>query len=687
MHTRVSQTQILGARVSSDPRRSKNTIPSERLLPIIDVFAFGRTLQEVLKQLEMVYGDRIYSNYVFNFLHIVACLSLDGRNSANGHHSATHSFVSDRALGMPTALFAGHKFSNFAVIRTVLQRVLGLRRLEDELPEADRWASSTLNISDLGPTTLTPRVESLLNHPAMRRLSAELQLGKLDTVFPTATHTRLQHSFGAYHAVREYIAALYYDPENPTFRTLFSAADGSKCLVSALIHDLGQTSFGHDLEEVDPEAFSHERITDMILTSDFYKDSQGRSLRQIIEGTNYDCWGVPLTSIQELLKGKAERPVDALLHDIINGQLDADKLDYLLRDSVECRVQYGYGIDHERFLRSLTTTARPDGRRAVLRLAVEQKGAASAEAFAFARYQLYQSVYWHHTFRSIKAMLLDSAACTLRDLRNRHPLPPLVFDAVILEAFLSFVIEFRSHSVDASADSNTSSMPEPENELRTEIQNLIESPAAPAPSGKYSHDETLVFLWKLATGKARTLLEDLINRTYYKRIFEVSLGELTDDQQLWLRDNLKGEGRIKFRKGLEEALINTMRTAIQDQMQTRESLVADHLLQELESIAIQRTAFVIDLPLRGWGAKGDPPLFVSDYKRRHFRASIGGAEGSHHENRLWTEFIPAMMKGKAFFRIYCEPSLHRVLTRVIGPLDISQTLGDKFPQLSTSTME
>ncbi len=102
----------LGARVSSDPRRSKNRIPSERLLSVIDVFAFGRTLQEVLRQLEMVYGDSIYSNYVFNFLHMIACLSLDGRNSANGHHSATHSFVSDRALGMPTALFAAHKFSS-----------------------------------------------------------------------------------------------------------------------------------------------------------------------------------------------------------------------------------------------------------------------------------------------------------------------------------------------------------------------------------------------------------------------------------------------------------------------------------------------------------------------------------------------------------------------------------------------
>lgn len=669
-----------GARVSSDPRRSRNTIKAEQLRPAIDIFAFGKTLQEVLKRLELVHGDRINSNYVLDFLHVVACLCLDGENSANGHHSQAQSFVSDRALGMPTALFAAHKFTSFAEVHVVLQRLIGLKRLEDELPEVDRWASSTINVSDLGPTTLTPRVASLLNHTAFSRLGVELQLGKLDTVFPTATHTRLQHSLGVYHNVREYISALYYDPENPTFRTLFAPNDGKKCLVSALVHDLGQTSFGHDLEEVDSEIFSHEKITEMILTSDAYRDSQGRTIADLIEGVDFDCWGLPLKEILELIRGKVNLPVDGLLHDIIDGQLDADKLDYLLRDSVECRVQYGHGIDSERFLRSLTTTARSDGRNAVLRLAIEQKGAASAEAFAFARYQLYQSVYWHHTFRVVKAMLLDAATTVLNDLKTKHGSSGLFFNNHILDAFLSYVIGFQFRE-EGSSDGAAADAVAPSDELWADIQERLNYPAEPANAGKDSGDQTLVFFWKLATGKSRMVFEDLINRNYYKRVFEVSLSDLSDDNQLWLRDNLKGENRLKLRESVEGALTKTLRSQIQSQMESRESLVTDDLLQQMESITAQKIAFAIDLPLRGWTAGGDSPYFVSDYKRRHFRASIGGSEGGHQENRLWSSYLPSMMKGKAFFRVYCEPTLHKVLTRVIGAVDVSEALREDLPQL------
>jgi HD superfamily phosphohydrolase len=662
-----------GARISTDPRRARTSIPQEQLLPVIDIFAFGRTLQQVLKTLEVVHGDSIHSNYVLNFLHIVACLCLDGENSSNGQGTSTSTFVSDRALGMPAALFASHKFKTFDEILIVLQRLLGLRRLEDELPEVDRWSSSTINISDLGPTTLTPRVRSLLNHSAMQRLGGELQLGKLDTVFPTATHTRLQHSFGVYHDAREYISALYYDPENPTFRVIFSPDGGRKCLVAAIVHDLGQTSFGHDLEEVDPAIFSHEKITERILKSDFYTDGSNRTLKTLIEGEGEECWDIQLQTVLDLIADKGTLPVDALLHDIINGQLDADKLDYLLRDSIECRVQYGRGIDYERFLRSLTTKAYLDGTHAKLRLAVEQKGAASAEAFAFARYQLYQSVYWHHTFRAVKAMLLDAATSVLKELKTKHAATSLLFNEVILNAFLTHVVEFKS-SLKLTSD-----------ELLTDIEGRLKAPAIPANASKYSKDETLVFFWKLASGKARTLLEDLINRNYYKRVLEISLGNLSHSQELWIRDNLKGPNRLDLREGIEKTLLKTMRTAIQDQMKTRASLVTDEVLQKTEAIAARKVAFTIDLPLRAWEASGDSPLFVSDYKRRHFRSGIGSVEPQ--ENRLWSGYLPELMKGKAFFRVCCEPELHKILIRVLRAVDISEAIYADFPKLKPQSQK
>jgi hypothetical protein len=168
----------------------------------------------VLKRLEDVYGKSVYSDYTFTYIHLVASLCLDGRNSSSLH---TDSFVSDQALEMPLTLFAAHKFSSARQVRVAFERLLGYRALRLEIPELDEWAAGTINVSDLGITTLTPRVKALIDHPLIYRLTDERQLGLLDTVFPTSTHTRFQHSLGVYHAVTRYIAALYYDPGKPYF--------------------------------------------------------------------------------------------------------------------------------------------------------------------------------------------------------------------------------------------------------------------------------------------------------------------------------------------------------------------------------------------------------------------------------------------------------------------------------------
>jgi len=93
-----------GARVSRTAAKSKNTIAGRDLLPCFDLFAFGRTVQETLKAVETEHGEGVYSSYEFNYLHILACLCLDGHNAANGHANGKRSFLSDQALGMPTAL-------------------------------------------------------------------------------------------------------------------------------------------------------------------------------------------------------------------------------------------------------------------------------------------------------------------------------------------------------------------------------------------------------------------------------------------------------------------------------------------------------------------------------------------------------------------------------------------------------
>jgi serine/threonine protein kinase len=664
-----------GARVTTVPEKSKNWLRGEELHPKFDIFAFGRTLQEVLKNLDNVYGEEVYSDYTFNFLHLVASLCLDGFNSAS---TQSNTFISDQALQMPLSLFQSHKFASFSEVKTALERLLGLRRIEDEVPELDEWASGTINVSDLGITTLTPRVRSLIDHPAIFRLTRELQLGLLETVFPTATHTRFQHSLGVFHAVRQYIKALYYDSENPTFRALFSEVDCRRALLATLVHDVGHTTFGHDLEEVDEKEFGHSEIGEAVLERTEERDSRGRLLSQIVSGSDPDCWGVDSASLKEFTTGPLARPVHGVYRDILDGQLDADKLDYLVRDSVESRVRYGYGIDHARFLRSLTTIAEVDNKKPVLRLAVKQKGAASAEAFAFARYQLYQALYWHHTFRSVKAMLLTAASMTLNELRSY--LGALPFEKPIRSAYIDYVIRGQEVYEEKGARRRKG-----ENPARPPIEDVIKERLASQRvvpvTGTASNDRTLIFLWKLSNGKSSALLESLMSRSYYKRVIEISLSDFKDPY--WLRDMFLRE-RASFQAGIEEALLGTLRRTIQDKMQTRESLRSDESLVRVEEISAKRQVFVPDLPLRGWRAAGRNPVFVSDYKRRHFRASVGIHQGIESET-LWSKQLEEMMLRIAFFRIFCEPNVHQILKRVMDTSDIVDSLKQKFAKFELRT--
>jgi serine/threonine protein kinase len=665
-----------GGRVSETPARAKNQIYGAQLSPAIDLYAFGRTVQEVLKKIEDIYGSSIYSLYTFNYLHIVACLCLDGENAPNHHIDRRKDFVSDQALTMPLTLFAKHKFKSFAQVKTALERLLGLRRLEDEVPELDQWSSTKINASDVGIITFTPRINSILEHPLIRRLSGELQLGMLDTVYPTATHTRLQHSLGVHHAVTQYIIALYYDPDNPTFRVLFDEMYIKRTMLAALVHDIGQSTFGHEFEEINEKDFSHARIGEQILKCDFIKDKEGRSLSQIIEGSDYDCWGVNSADVIRIFTEKCEAPIEGVLHVILDGQLDADKIDFLIRDSVECRVPYGQGIDIGRFLRMLTTVGVEDAGVPKLRLAIKRKGSASAEAFALARYQLYQAVYWHHTFRAVKAMFITVARRTFADLQKDSK---LLFDQDWqIKAYIKHVIGIPIES--ANVPSVVTVKPKSKDSIINRIDKLMENPDDIEAQGKYSSDKTIRFLWHLSTGKERELLKDLCERNYYKRVFEAPLAALTDESWHELREIFKGPRREELQKTVEDELLKLLRTDIQSESKTRESLVMDQAMETFTDITSRKHAFLIDLPTRGWTSGGEDPPFVSDYKRRYFRADAGGEKGSE-VGALWSRHLGDMMRGIAYFRVFCEPQLHRLLRRVLSSEEITSSLLQAVPEL------
>lgn len=668
-----------GARVSKSPNKSKNKMKGAALSEVFDIFALGRTLQEVLKKLENVYRGAIYSHYTYNYLHFVAALCLDGKNVADAGEPS-RDFIDDQPLRLPIQIFQQYKFPRITEVREALERLLGLYRLEEFLPELDRWTSQTVRVSGLGSTTFTERVKTIVEHPLFQRLGDERQLGMLDTVFPTATHTRLEHSLGVYHNAREYIAALYYDPENPTFRVLFSERKCRVALLASLVHDLGQTTFGHELEEVDEDQFSHEQIGLTLIKESTVKGGRRkRTLKDLIEGKDHYCWDLTVDELELFLRSKTLDPVSSVLHDVLDSQIDADKLDYLTRDTAETRVQYGFGIDHDRLLRSLTTCSPRSGEAPFLRLAVKRKGAAAAEAFAFARYQLYQALYWHHTFRAVKAMLLTAASEVTTSLDSPDIIRGLGDDEVLRREYLASVFDLPAGIAIPMTTLAKGEKPT----LGRFLRQKLTTSAAPRGNSRFERDRAIQFFWRLSEGKAQQLIRDLLDRRYYKRVIEIPLTDFSDEGWVKLREIFSGKKRVTLRKNIEDNLLNALQKSIQDQMTDRMSLQEDEALKFLKERSSARFAFLVDLPVRGWTATGAEPVFVSDYKRRHFRTSAGAFD-EFERSTLWSDTVPQLMRRIAVVRVFAEPGIHSLLLRVLSSDVVRSAVTAELPGLKTT---
>lgn len=265
------------------------------------------------------------------------------------------------------------------------------------------------------------------------------------------------------------------------------------------------------------------------------------------------------------------------------------------------------------------------------------------------------------TFQSLK-----KAAATR--LLNAHP-----FRA----AYLQYVIGIKAEAAD-NQKSQKKKLGKPADKTIDElIEEKLLMPEGPL-GGKYAKDRTLVFLWKLSTDKSRLILDDLIRRNYYKRVIEIPLSELSERGWMNLSNRIT-KNRNELQANIDALLVNTLITAIQDQMKVRESLIEDDVLRTVTRIISEKFAFIIDLPLRGWTAEGQDPIFVSDYKRRYFRATIGLHQEGGSET-LWSD-MGHMMRRIAVFRVFCEPDLHQLVTRVLQPTAILRALSELMPEL------
>lgn len=226
----------------------------------------------------------------------------------------------------------------------------------------------------------------IVDTPIFQRLRRIRQLAMAHLVYPGAVHTRLEHTLGVVHVAGRLCGKLDIDAEHTRLVRL-----------AALLHDIGHGPFSHPSEDVLSELASeadraragatdkiHELITREIIRTD-------PDLRRLISDRDRE-------DINKLLDQGLGEPV---YKDLVSGPLDADKQDYLLRDSHHCGVRYGiYDINRLQDVLCLVGDESGDA------LAVDEDGVNTLEQFVLARYYLTTQVINHKIRRITDAMLV-----------------------------------------------------------------------------------------------------------------------------------------------------------------------------------------------------------------------------------------------------------------------------------------
>ncbi|HIK01666.1 TPA: HD domain-containing protein [archaeon] len=212
----------------------------------------------------------------------------------------------------------------------------------------------------------------VLDAPEMQRLRRVRQLGFVYFVYPSATHSRFEHSLGAFHVAGRIAKAVGLEND-----------EAEQVKLAALLHDIGHGPYSHS-SEIASNFFkktTHEMYTSKLIkksaVSDALKDA----------GHNPD-------EIAKIATGR-KKPNS----DIVSGDIDADRMDYLMRDSYYTGAAYGI-VDLDHLLLKLMMTKQG--------LVVDEEGLSAVESMLIARYLMYPAVYSHKTSRIADAMFTNA---------------------------------------------------------------------------------------------------------------------------------------------------------------------------------------------------------------------------------------------------------------------------------------
>lgn len=316
----------------------------------------------------------------------------------------------------------------------------------------------------------------IINRPEFQRLRRIKQLSLSDMVYPGTNHTRFEHSLGVMHVATQMFDNIVQRNKEFLYRELGydePALKRQRLIIrfAGLLHDIGHAPLSHagedlmpakpgqeDKQEQDKKRYRHEDYSITIIKNRF---------KEYIDDYKYNHLRITTDEVCELLKTDPPFTRQLFWKNLISSQLDADRADYLLRDSYHAGVNYGK-YDLKRILRTLTVLKDPETGNFLI--GIDKNGWHAAEGLIVARYQMFSQVYFHHTRKA--------------------------YDKHITEA------------------------------IRTLLENVTQRDTFPPPDKEYIREYLDWDDWKVGglirEGKAGTVGEIILNRNHYRRVYETS---------------------------------------------------------------------------------------------------------------------------------------------------------------------
>lgn len=291
---------------------------------------------------------------------------------------------------------AGRRYTTLDAMIERLKWLAPIHRETAAVPEISASLSGARRkLMPVESLVTSSRIQRLISHTALLRLSRVPQLTTARYLFPGAVHSRYEHSLGVMETMRRYIISLLGHSE---FLEHLSSAKIETALVCALFSNLAKFPFSNVIAEVrsrDASAFPRFNQSDLLREVFNEKDGAGLTLGAIVgelfPKVDMDC-------VMNILTGRKESfaPEDHLIFSMLNSSLDARVVDYVRRDALHLGLQ-GNSVNLEDLLPYLTIRDH--------KLALKITGLSVAEQIISLRYWMFQRVYWNWPNRTLVAMV------------------------------------------------------------------------------------------------------------------------------------------------------------------------------------------------------------------------------------------------------------------------------------------